>query len=215
MTLGVMSYQELIDAVQDHAGLASRSEAQTTTLAVFRTIARRVLPGDRRIVRALLPDELQEAFNGQGASEDATIEAVVREVAAHEGIAAGFGREHLVVVGAAAARVLHPDAITALRTHLPDELAALFERSVPRRIPRPTPTASPRAGRRFSEAKDGSRHLAEARPGSGHPLAESKPERAHHDSVARTDNPHGDTKLSTTGGMTQSRAHETLSEGKE
>jgi uncharacterized protein (DUF2267 family) len=210
-----MGYPELIDAVQDHAGLPSRSEAEVTTTAVFRALARRVLPGDRRAVMALVPPELRAPFEVEGESDRTGIEAMVQEIAAVEGIGAGFGREHLVVVGVAAARALHPDAITALRTHLPEELAALFEDIAPGRTPRPTPHSSPLAGRRLSEAHDGSRHLSEAKSGSARSLAEAKADRAQADSVARSDDPHGDTKLSSSEGMTQSREHESLSEGKD
>jgi uncharacterized protein (DUF2267 family) len=210
-----MGYPELIDAVQDHAGLASRSDAEATTAAVFGALAERVLPGDRRAVKALVPEELRSAFDVERKSDETGVDAIVQEVAVVEGIAPGFGREHLVVVGAAAASALHPDAITALRTHLPDELAALFRETTPRRVTRPTPHSSPLAGRRISEAHDGSRHVAEARLGSARPISEAKDDPAQTDSVARSDDPHADTKLSGAKGMTQTREHESLSEGKD
>lgn len=58
----------------------------------------------------------------------------------------------------------------------------------------------------------GTRPLSEARPGSRHPVSEAAPKDAQQHSVAE-DNPHGDTKLSSTDGLTQEREHETLAEG--
>ncbi|HLM72216.1 MAG TPA: hypothetical protein VK459_05985 [Polyangiaceae bacterium] len=50
--------------------------------------------------------------------------------------------------------------------------------------------------------------------GSGHPLSEARFEPAHTHSVARSDNPHEDTKLSSSRGLTQERLEDTLAEGK-
>ncbi len=209
-----MGYSELIDAVQDHAGLASRRDAEATTTAVFRAIARRVLSADRRAVRALLPAELAPLFEEGDAVEGAEVDGLVAEIAADEGVSPGFGREHLVAVAAAAARMLHPDAVVALRTHLPGPLAVLFVSEPAPRVTRPTPNASPRAGRRLSGAKGGGRHLSAAKPGSARPLSQARP-RGHSESVAESEDPHGDTKLSSAEGSTQSREHESLAEGED
>ena len=182
-----MSYEDLIDAVQDGAGLSSRTEAEAAVDAFFDAIARHVMPGDRRAVRALLPDALHSPFDQLGSHDDVGLSVIAEEVARAEGIGSGFGREHLHVVGVASVAALHPDAITALRTHLPEDLAVLFApppRAVRER--KVTPIEVPRA----------SRHLSEARPGGTHPLAEARDERAHTQSIARSDDPHGDTKLS-------------------
>jgi hypothetical protein len=45
-------------------------------------------------------------------------------------------------------------------------------------------------------------------------MSEATADRAHADSVARSDAPHEDTKLSSARGTTQERLHETLAEGR-
>ncbi|MBX3231426.1 MAG: hypothetical protein KIT84_10810 [Labilithrix sp.] len=56
--------------------------------------------------------------------------------------------------------------------------------------------------------------LATGRPGSRHPISEARHAGAHAESVVRSDNPHGDMKLSSARGTTQEREHEDLAEGK-
>jgi uncharacterized protein (DUF2267 family) len=56
--------------------------------------------------------------------------------------------------------------------------------------------------------------LAEGRAGGNHPLADADPrELAHRHSVARSDDPHADTKLSSARGVSQERAGHTISSG--
>jgi hypothetical protein len=58
------------------------------------------------------------------------------------------------------------------------------------------------------------RTLSEGKPGSRHPLSEARLDRAQSNSVARADEPHADTKLSSARGLTQERLHETLAVGR-
>jgi len=202
-----MSYEQLIDAVQDGGGLSSRVEAQATVDAVFEALARRILPADRRAVLTLLPDALRSTLKRERHDEEETLERLVQEIARAEGIRAGFGREHLDVVGAAMAATLHPDAVSALENHLPPPIAEILRpKPTPARIERPTPLEVP--------ASSG-RHLSDGRPGGTHPISEASADRAHLDSVARSDDPHGDTKLSSAKGFTQERETESLAEGKD
>jgi hypothetical protein len=122
-------------------------------------------------------------------------------VARREGVRLGLAVEHTGVVCQAVAEALSPAALYRLREALPEPMGALF---------------SPRApGERFEHVHlDPSHHtLAEGRPGSQHPLAETRVERAQTDSVVRADNPHEDTKLSSATGLTQEREQETLAAG--
>jgi hypothetical protein len=73
-----------------------------------------------------------------------------------------------------------------LERHLPPTLAALM---TSQRAPAIEPGERELIG-------GVSTTLAEGRPGSRHPLSEGRPERAQTHSVVRSDNPHGDTKLS-------------------
>lgn len=123
-------------------------------------------------------------------------------VAARAGLPAARAVEASQVVCAALAELLDADSRRWLTARLPAELIVLLE---PHEHPARAPE-SPHAQRRYPT-------LAEGRPGSKHPLSEAHWERAQHDSVARSDNPHGDTKLASSPGPTQSRENETLAEG--
>jgi uncharacterized protein (DUF2267 family) len=56
-----------------------------------------------------------------------------------------------------------------------------------------------------------SHHLSDAVPGSTNPLYRGRPAGAHEASVA-SENPHGDSKLSSASGLTQEREHESLAD---
>jgi uncharacterized protein (DUF2267 family) len=202
----MVRYPELIDFVQDRAGLSSRQEAEASVHAVFEVISRRVVPADRRRVLSLLPEPLHVAFAHREFRDDADLDAVVEEVAQAEDVHPGFGREHLDVVGAAAVATLHPEAITALRTHLPSSIAVIFSAERESRATRATPASNPRVNRR---------HLAEGRSGSAHPLSEGRADTSQSDSVARSGTPKVDTKISSARGLTQEREHESLADGSE
>jgi hypothetical protein len=55
--------------------------------------------------------------------------------------------------------------------------------------------------------------LATGRPGSQHPVSEAHPETAQERSVVNAENPHAETKLSSSRGTTQERRAETLATG--
>jgi hypothetical protein len=101
---------------------------------------------------------------------------------------------------AALAELLDADARVWLESRLPKGLTGLLSsRELAPRAPE-----LPHGQRRYST-------LAEGRPGSTHPWSEAHPDRAHHDSITRS-NPHGETKLASSDGLTHSREHETLAE---
>jgi hypothetical protein len=102
------------------------------------------------------------------------------------------------------ADALSEDVLTRLRRHMPGDMGQLF--TPPRAM---TSTAAEPHGK---HAPGPGSTLADGRPGSRHPLSEANP--AHRDSVARSENPHADTKLSSSAGMTQERVSDTLATGK-
>jgi uncharacterized protein (DUF2267 family) len=56
--------------------------------------------------------------------------------------------------------------------------------------------------------------LSAGHPGSRHPLSEAAPPVGHTHSVARSDDPHGETKLSSSRGSTQERLGDSLARGR-
>lgn len=124
-------------------------------------------------------------------------------IAARAGEPLSFAREHAVSVCRALAQALDADVRKRLTSRLPDALGELFVLAEDPRFT-PGPRAEPHARTTLSEARAGSRH----------PLSEAAPERAQRESIARTANPHADTKLSSSRGTTQEREEETLAEGR-
>lgn len=116
-------------------------------------------------------------------------ERFYHQISEREGTSLGFAMEHAQVVLQVIAEMMGEEDRQRLIRHLPDEMESLL------RPPKREPGLPPRG-------HVGSGHtLATARPGSAHPLAESRAERAQSQSIARTPAPHGDTNVATTHGI--------------
>jgi uncharacterized protein (DUF2267 family) len=192
-------HDELIAHVTLHSGL-DEAEARAATDAVLRALATGLGRPEAEALAAELPDELGRAVRE---SRYAAGTQLAAQVASLEHVALAVAVEHVASVCHALAELLPETTLERLRRGLPGETAALLEP--------PAPAASARA--------HGSRPLprntlAEGRPGSRHPISESRPPGAHANSVVASDNPHGDTKLSSSRGLTQERERETLATGK-
>jgi uncharacterized protein (DUF2267 family) len=148
-----------------------------------------------------LPDRLAEALRGPVHGQDFDLAEFHARVARREEVRSGFAAEHTGVVCQVLAESLSPATLRRLRDALPEAMGALF---TPREPAEPF---------EYVHLDPSRRTLAEGRPGSRHPLSEAHPERAHSHSVARAANPHEDTKLSSSAGLTQEREHETLATG--
>jgi hypothetical protein len=99
--------------------------------------------------------------------------------------------------------VLSPTAHARLHHAVP-EIAALFEVGS-------EPGVSPHAPLLGEAPND----LAEGRPGGSRPLATANPaDLAHRHSIARSDDPHAETKLSSACGLTQEREERSLATGR-
>jgi hypothetical protein len=117
-------------------------------------------------------------------------DAFVEHVAVREAVAVGFAIEHAECACRALAEQVSPELRSRLQRHLP-RLASFFElRDAPSE-----PAAVPVHGST----------LATGHPGSRHPLSEGRPERAQSHSVARSDDAHAATKLSSASGVAEDR----------
>ncbi len=114
----------------------------------------------------------------------------------------GRAREEAIVVCRVVAEAVGEDIARRVRLELPDEIGELFTI--------PEPIAKPERVHLDPER----RTLAEGHGGGTRPLYAARPDHAHTQSVARSDNPHGDTKLSSATGLTQEREEETLAQGR-
>lgn len=138
---------------------------------------------------------------------DVSLEPFYRWVARFAGLRRGVAREQAQVVCRVLAELLSPSTVARLQRCLP-ELAALFAQ------PELEQPASEPHHLRDEPAPDHT--LAGGKPGSERPLCDARPSnaagspadaarRGHAHSVAVSDDPHGDSKLSGARGLSQER----------
>jgi uncharacterized protein (DUF2267 family) len=202
-----MTYEDLVAEVQRRGGLESVTEAERAVAVTARVLGECLLPDEAAPVAAALPERVAARVRAGVYSHDFDIEEMYDRVARGEGSGRRFGAEHAQVVCQVLAESM-PEALrTRLSRHLGPGYAGLFEPRLPlSRPPRPVRTTPPVESGRGST-------LATGRLGARHPLAEGQADRAHAESIASSPDPHGETKLSSSHGLTQERLGDTLADG--
>ncbi len=195
-----MTELELYEQVALCGGLTSEIETARVTRAVLASLAETLSWSEAEAIADELPPTVAPALHVAKHGQRLDCRELAERVAEREGVDWGFAVEHLQSVCRVLGEILSPTVRERLERTLPPTIASLFD---PRQKSEP-PTLSGRRGR----------DLATGRPGSSHPLSEARVDSAQSDSVARDDNPHADTKISSSQGMTQEREHEDLAEGK-
>ncbi len=201
-----MDLDRWMEEAAARAALGSPADADRMLRATLATLGQCLVAEEADAVARELPAALAEVLRGARYERDFDPDELFERVARREATSLGFAREHALVVCQLVAESLRPEVIVRLGKHLGPAWAGLL---APRAPSRPPPGRTARSEPR-SRPRDS---LAEARPGSRRPLAEGRPEGAHTESVARSDDPHGDTKLSSARGLTQERDRESLAEG--
>jgi uncharacterized protein (DUF2267 family) len=201
-----MTQVEFIQRVKEIGGFEHIADASAALRAVLSALGSAFDPSERRLVSESLPTSLREVLEGESTRvSDPSLSGLLARVQHSQGISLGRAKEHAQVVCRALAEVLPFEVILWIDRHLP-EIESLFE------LPEPVSAPAPYEHVLHPQPIGSRAHrtLAEGRPGSLHPLSEARPERAQAHSVARSDNPHEGTKLSSARGMTQEREQETL-----
>jgi hypothetical protein len=198
------TFSEMIQRACQLGPFADEAAAARTLMTVVRVASRSLLPEERQVLAASLPVEVGRVLQDREPARSRDLDGLVNDLAAAEGIGEGLALEHWAVAGRALAEALPQSGRALLMRALPG-LSRLLE---PRDEPEPV-----------LETRDwpaGTAHdLAEGRQGGSHPLASSDPARlAHRHSIARSDDPHGDSKLSGARGLSQEREAETLATAK-
>lgn len=197
-----MTTQDFLSRVKERAGLSEHEDARRCAEAVLTAVAQGLSHAVLEAVRSELPEPLAALWVEPEHRRTVSLRSVLTAVSGREAVADGFALEHTTVVAEAMARALRPEVLRLLRDALPWEIAVLF-----------TPREEPAAVERV--VMDPSRRtLAEGRPGGSRPLYAARADNAQSESVARADNPHAETKLSSARGLTQEREDETLATGK-
>lgn len=196
-----MSRDEFLYRVAERAGLPGLEEAGRWVHTVLAFLGERLSPPVFQSLLEDLPPLLAGAATGGGASRALGLSELHERMSIHTDMHLGRAVESTALVCQALAEALSPGTLHRLHEALPEPVSALF-----------TPRARPER-REYIHLDPARRTLAEGRPGSRHPLSEARPPGAHLHSVVGEDNPHGDTKLSSSTGLTQEREEETLATG--
>jgi len=208
MTAPHSSNSEIVTLVQARGPFASPGEAEAAVHATLLSLRAALHPQEWSELASELPAQLRGSPAATAEVAGPTVMNVdefYARVGEAEPAPVARALEHAqIVCGVLAEAVLSPDTITRLQKHVP-YLASLFE---PRVLP---PAPPPPVHADASAAHD----LAGGRPGATHPIASSDPSTiAHEHSIARSDDPHEDTRLSSTQGTTQERQGRTLASGR-
>ena len=198
-------FSELVDDILAAGPFADRSQAEGAVRATLTTLRQRLLDDESRLLEVELPEECADLLHEGHYEFDFDLAEFYRRVSAHEHMATGRGLEHSQIVCRTIARRLPASTLQRLRRHLPD-FAELFQP--------PEPVWRPPLPEHPGRSDPPRRNLSEGRPGSQHPLSSARPQPGHSHSVAVSDDPHADTKLSSSRGLTQEREGETLADGK-
>jgi uncharacterized protein (DUF2267 family) len=202
-----MDLERFVEEASARAALSGPEQAERVLVATLGALGQRLVAEEADALANELPAELAEPLRRASYVHDFEPDELYERVARREGTSIGFAREHAEVVCQLLAEAVSPDVLLRLRKHLGAPWAELFVRRPPSTPPAHVVHREPSAPPRPRTT------LSEGHPGSRHPVSVSRLDRAQTHSVARSDDPHGDTKLSSSHGLTQERQHDTLAEG--
>jgi uncharacterized protein (DUF2267 family) len=198
----MMTEGEILDEVAQAAGLRDAAAAERATRAVLTLLGERLAHAEADALAGELPARLADSLRDARYRGELDLDELAFELARCERLPVGQALELVESVARVIADVVTGATLERVRRALPPSVAAIFvppERVAEVDVARVAP-------RRDT--------LAEGRPSSRRPVSEAQPPGAHAESVARAENPHGDTKLSSARGLTQEREAETIAAGR-
>ncbi len=202
-----MKHEHFVDEVANRAVLPLEGQAEGAIEVTLEVLGRHLADAHAAQVARRLPDSIAQFLRRRRFERDVEPDEFYREIAERAGVPIGFAREHAQVVCQVLAEAVGVEGRQHLRVHLPHAMAELF---TPRGSsnPPPPPHVHPHV------VSPGEGHtLASGRPGSTTPLYTAV-SAGHRDSIARSDDPHAHTKLSSAQGLSAEQHHETLASGK-
>jgi len=192
----------LFDRVSQLLGATSKESVARAILATLKALGEGLLADEARSLARAFPPELASTLESAAHLGRVTLDGLDDRVAKHEGIEIGFAHEHAQSVFRALGELLPEESRLHLERVLDPDVARLLHAS-----DAPEPEAPPHAPR------TGRRTLSEGNLKATHPIAEAAVESGQRHSVAREPNPHADTKLSSSHGLTQELLGESLAAG--
>ncbi len=203
-----MDYDQLLRRVREHTGLSDSSLVESVVRAVTEALGALIDHAHRDSIAARFPDELAPLLRRRAPEPDPSGATFLRLVHKSERLPIGFAAEHGTAVLEAIGSELHPEERRQLASLLPVEMRDWLE---PRVFRSPPPSSQPTQP--HPAHPEGGHHLADARPGSEHPVSEAAPSRAQSESIAANPDPHAGERLASAHGLTQEREREDLAEG--
>lgn len=198
------SERQFIGRLLDAAPFDSQAEAVRAARALLQVLGGLLTQDERAALARELPVELVKLLAIGLPQPRLDWREFHRRVAELAGVSLGRAIEQSEVVCRVLCETLAPSTRLHLQKLLP-ELANLFELAEEVAPPLGEP-------HRSSAAPN---DLAEGRPGGSSPVATADVRSlAHRQSVARSDDPHGDTKLSSAPGLRQEQGGRTLADGR-
>lgn len=204
---------KLIERLQSLAPFEDESLARHAVDATLKSLRRGLVDDEADWLSLDLGPELAAPLVREIYAGGLSLDEFYRWVGRFSGLRRSVAKEQAQVVCRALTECLSPAAVARLRRSLP-ELASLFT------IPEPERPASGPHLLRDEPGPDhtlaggrsgGDRPLYDARPASNIEEAGARSSRSHSHSIAASDDPHADTKLSSSHGLTQERDHRSLS----
>jgi uncharacterized protein (DUF2267 family) len=195
-----MNEQQFLERIARRSGVTDLREAELIAWGVLQSLGEHLTRREAEAVAQELPPGLAPALTQVTHGGSFDLYELQTRVAQRTGARRGVALEQLAVVGMTVAEAVRADVLDPIRRDLPAAVRVLL---CPPRSFGPPPAR-----------RDPSRRtLADGEPGGTRPLYRARPDSAHSESVARSDNPHAETKLSSARGLTQEREQRTLAEG--
>jgi uncharacterized protein (DUF2267 family) len=188
-------------------GIWPPDAAERALRSTLSVLGQRLTDDEALALAACLPEQLARVVDqSEYSAYDGDFDAVefYERVRRREKTPAGPSHEHVNVVLQALGATLDEGLRRRLARALPK---AIGDQLLPADFGEPPPYVHPARSAPVST-------LAGSRPGSRHPIAEAAPNGGHAHSVARNDDPHSETKLSSNEGLTQERLRESLASGR-
>jgi uncharacterized protein (DUF2267 family) len=188
------------DRVSTLMGGGTLQDARRAIRSVVAALGERLPDEERRALAENLPPGWAHVLHIRKYGGPFDVAEFYERVRRREGSTLGFAREHAQVVCRVMTESLPFLMLQRIERALPETFGELFRSG--RALGEPPPHRLVHAERAHT--------LATGRPGSQHPVSESPPPAGHHHSIACSDNPHEETKLSSAHGLTQERLEESL-----
>ncbi|HVJ94701.1 MAG TPA: DUF2267 domain-containing protein [Labilithrix sp.] len=187
-----------------HDGLPDAISAKLAVMATLRVLGESLTEDEARALTAALASDLADIVTRSEYETDFDSAEFYERARRRMNVAPVAAREGVDIVMRSLGDMLDDTLRVRLARALPHPVGErLFRSSFGEPPPHPAPI------RAASHAT-----LASGKPGSRHPLSEAAPKAAQTHSVALSEEPHRDTKLSSSEGLTQERLDDSLAKGR-